>query len=187
PGVPSTLPPGTNPDQADIDFTGTIMPPPNSGVAPLTDDEKMTIARWIDLGAPITGSDPSYKGYFADEIKPTIALSSPRSGTIPGPLNQIRIGMFDAYSGINASSLSVTTNFAVNGNPAGTELGPSFSQTDLSVWTLALSTALTSLSNGHIVVKVKDNSGTSGTNSIPLSRPLSDHGDHVMLTSSYVP
>ena len=28
------------------------MPPPASGVPPLTDDEKMTIARWIDLGAP---------------------------------------------------------------------------------------------------------------------------------------
>ena len=50
----------------------------------------------------------------------------------------------------------MTTNFAVNGNPAGAELGPSFSQTDLSVWSLPLPAAITSLANGHIVVRVKD-------------------------------
>src|SRR5579871_232961 len=127
PGIASTLPKGVDPNTADIDFIGTIMPPPGSGVPPLTDDEKMTIARWIDLGAAITiQGDPSYKGYFADEIKPTVALSWPRSGQDSSPLNAITIGMFDAYSGINASSLSVVANFVVNGKAAGTELGPSF-------------------------------------------------------------
>src|SRR5581483_7500208 len=99
------------PNEADLDFTGTIMPPPGSGVQALSEDEKMTIARWIDLGAPITAQgDPTYKGYFADEIKPTVALSSPRAGANAAPLNVIRVGLFDAYSGINVSSLSVTTN-----------------------------------------------------------------------------
>src|SRR5438132_7537926 len=124
----------------------------------------MTIARWIDLGAPITAQgDPSYKGYFADEIKPTLTVSSPRAGTSGGPLGAIRIGMFDAYSGIAAGSLSVIANFVVNGNPAGAELGPGFAQTDLSVWSLALSAAVTSLTNGHIVVRVKDNAGNYTT------------------------
>jgi hypothetical protein len=160
PGNASTLPAGANPDDADLDFTGAIMPPPGSGYQALSDDEKMTIARWIDLGAPITvQGDPTYKGYFADEIKPTLAVSSPRSGVNTGPLSVIRIGMFDAYSGINVSSLSVTTNFAVNGNAAGTELAPGFTQTDLSVWSLPISAPITSLSNGHIVVKIKDNAG----------------------------
>jgi hypothetical protein len=164
PGNPSTLPSGANPDEADVDYTGAIMPPPNSGFPPLTDDQKMTIARWIDLGAPITAQgDPTYKGYFADEIKPTLTVSSPRSGLNAGPLSVIRIGMFDAYSGIDRSSLSVTTNFAVNGNPAGAELAAGFSETDQSVWTLPLTTPVTSTTNGHIVVRVKDNSGNYTT------------------------
>lgn len=50
PGDASTLPPGASVNAADLDYTGTMMPPPGSGVAPLTIDEKMTFARWIDLG-----------------------------------------------------------------------------------------------------------------------------------------
>ena len=57
PGDPATFPAGADRNAADIDFTGTIMPPPGSGVPALTQDEKMTIARWIDLGAPINGGN----------------------------------------------------------------------------------------------------------------------------------
>ena len=35
PGDPATLPPGADPNAADLDYTGTIMPPTNSGVPPL--------------------------------------------------------------------------------------------------------------------------------------------------------
>jgi uncharacterized repeat protein (TIGR01451 family) len=160
PGVASTLPQGADPNTADIDYTGTIMPPPSSGVPALTEDEKMNIARWIDLGAPITAQGAgSYKGYFADEIKPTLTVSSPRSGVNTGSLGVIRIGMFDAYSGIDASSLSVVTNFAVNGLAAGAELGSTFSQSAPSVWTLNLTAPVTNLANGAITVKVKDLAG----------------------------
>ncbi len=45
------------PAQHDLDFTGSAMPPPDavkSGkVAPLTDEDKLTLVRWIDLGCPI--------------------------------------------------------------------------------------------------------------------------------------
>ena len=40
PGNPATLPPGADPNAADLDYTGTIMPPPGSPVAPLTADER---------------------------------------------------------------------------------------------------------------------------------------------------
>ena len=164
PGDPNTLPKGADPNAADIDFTGSVMPPPGSGVPPLTEDEKMTIARWIDLGAPITAQgDPAYKGYFADELKPVVTLSSPRAGQNNTALGAIRLGLFDAYSGIDAASLSVTTNFAVNGNPAGSELGPLFVQNGDSVWALSLATPIANLSNGHLVVQVKDNAGNLTT------------------------
>jgi hypothetical protein len=160
PGDASTLPAGADPDEADIDYTGTMMPPPGSGVPPLTDDEKMTVARWIDLGAPITEQgDPTYQGYFADEIKPTLTVSSPAVGANSGPLALLRIGMFDAYSGIDAASLSVSANFSVNGNPPGSELGPSFTQTDSAIWTLRLSAPIKRLTSGNIVVRVQDNAG----------------------------
>jgi Hydrazine synthase alpha subunit middle domain/Dockerin type I domain len=162
PGNPATLPAGASADLADIDYTGTIMPPSNSGVAALTDDEKMTFARWIDLGAPISSQDPSYKGYFADELKPVLTMSSPRSGS-NGSLNSIRVGVFDAYSGIAPGTLSVVANFPVNGTPAGTELGGSFAQSDPSVWELRLGTPLTSLNNGHVVARVKDTAGNVTT------------------------
>ena len=32
------------------------MPPPGSGVPALSEDEKITFARWVDLGCPINGS-----------------------------------------------------------------------------------------------------------------------------------
>src|SRR5262249_39593557 len=74
PGNAATLPPGADPSAADLDYTGDIMPPPGSGVPALTEDEKMTIARWIDLGCPInTGelSSPAAgaRGWFLDDLK----------------------------------------------------------------------------------------------------------------------
>ena len=53
PGNPATLPLGADRNAADLDCTGTIMPPPGSAVPPLSEDEKMMFARWIDLGCPI--------------------------------------------------------------------------------------------------------------------------------------
>src|SRR5262249_32303120 len=80
PGDTSTLPGGGSRAEinaADIDFTGTICPPPGTA-PPLSEDEKMTIVRWIDLGCPI---DEGPRGWFLDDLKPTLTMSSPRPGT----------------------------------------------------------------------------------------------------------
>ena len=55
-----------NRNRADLDYDGKIMPPPEAvagsyvaadgkkiKVAPLTDEDKRTLIRWIDLGCPI--------------------------------------------------------------------------------------------------------------------------------------
>src|SRR5262249_44732333 len=44
PGDARTLPSGADINQADLDFTGSMMPPPGSGVPSLTIDEKMIFA-----------------------------------------------------------------------------------------------------------------------------------------------
>lgn len=124
PGVAATLPSGASPNAADLDYSGDIMPPVGSGVPALSIDEKMLIARWIDLGCPINngdGGDTPY-GWFLDEIRPTLEVSVPRDGATMTSLSEIVIGIADAYTGIEPGSLSVTANFALAGRAAGAEL-----------------------------------------------------------------
>jgi hypothetical protein len=161
PGERSTFPAGSQPNSADIDFVGTIMPPPNSGVPPLTEDEKMTLARWIDLGCPINRNEPGWKdyGWFLDELRPTLTLSLPRAGTQTQPLTLMRIGAYDYYSGLDVQSLSVKANFDLNGKRAGTELAPLFAQTDDHIWTLPVDPAIPNLRSGELTVSIKDKQG----------------------------
>jgi hypothetical protein len=74
PGNPSGLPSGVDINATDLDYTGMIMPPPGSNAPPLTEDEKMTIARWIDLGCPIdtaqTDGSPGYVGFWMTCAQP---------------------------------------------------------------------------------------------------------------------
>lgn len=163
PGNAATLPSGTNANDADLDYTGTIMPPPASGVPVLTENEKMTFARWIDLGCQIDSADPQQKtmGLFADDVKPVLTVSAPRSGASTVPLSQLRLGLYDNYSGLDRQSLSVMANFTVNGKPAGSELAGDFRETGNSVWALNLIAPIASLAAGKLNVRVKDLAGNA--------------------------
>ena len=93
---------------------------PRLGEPPLTDEEKMTFARWVDLGAPISSPGQAFKGrgWFQDDLRPTLTISLPRPGNNNEPLTQIRIGAFDYYSGLEPRSFSVRASFSVNGKAA---------------------------------------------------------------------
>ena len=160
PGDASTLPEGANPNDADIDFVGSIMPPPDSGVPGLTLDEKLTIARWIDLGCPISrpGDEKAKRGWYLDELRPTLTVTSPRAGS-NGPLKQIIIGMHDYYSGLDESSFSVTADFEVDGLKPGTNLASRFEEDDIAVWKLKLKNPLADLADGTLTVSVRDKQG----------------------------
>ncbi|MFG0317217.1 MAG: putative Ig domain-containing protein [Planctomycetota bacterium JB042] len=165
PGVAATLPAGAEPNDADLDFTGTIMPPPDSGIAPLTIDEKMTVARWIDLGAPIdvgqtTGN--AHLGWFADDLRPIVTVSSPRAGLLTGPLTELRFGAADATSGLDLSTLSVRANFEVNGLAPETELAGHFAPVADGVHSLPLATPITEIDEGSLRVEVADHQGNFG-------------------------
>jgi hypothetical protein len=163
PGDKSTLPEGVDPNDADIDFVGTIMPPPDSGVPLLTEDEKMLFARWIDLGCPINRDQSGRKnyGWFLDDLRPTLSLSLPRAGMSAQPLTLIRLGAFDYYSGLDVNSLSVKTNFQINGRAPGTELASFFEQTGDHIWTMQVHPAITELRGGEITVSIKDKQGNT--------------------------
>src|SRR5271156_4696955 len=55
-------------------------------VAPLTDEDRRTLVRWIDLGCPIDlDFDPAHPenrghGWMLDDQRPTLTLSSPEAG-----------------------------------------------------------------------------------------------------------
>lgn len=161
PGDPSTLPQGARANEADIDFTGTICPPPDSGVPPLTPDEQLTIARWVDLGTPITSPRPAMKGrgWFQDDLRPTLTLSVPARLDADTPLTEIRVGAFDYYSGLAPRSLSVKASFPVNGRSAGTDLGPQFTSGTDSVWTLPVNPPVRIPGRATITVTIKDRAG----------------------------
>jgi len=162
PGDPDTLPPGADPNEADLDSTGTIMPPPGSGVPPLTIDEKMTIARWIDLGCPIdtavTSGSPGF-GWFLDDLKPTLHVSVPRLGFNPDPVFLLRVGVADANSGVDLPTLSLTADFPVEGRQPGAELADLAVEQDDGVYAILLTLPLPELAEATLFAEVADQQG----------------------------
>lgn len=162
PGDPATFPPGQGIAHGDIDYTGTIMPPPGSGVPPLTDAEKMAFVRWIDLGCPIDeqpGTFSSGRGYSLDDLRPTLTVSRPRPGFNIVPLTAVVIGAADANSGLAAGSLSVVASLSLAGRSAGAELADMATQTAEGVYTLSLPRPLRGVSHGKLTVRVRDAQG----------------------------
>lgn len=157
----------TNRNRADLDYTGSVMPPPDavkSGkVAPLTDEDKLTLVRWIDLGCPIDLTyhprNPTKTGYgwMLDDQRPTLTLASPKAGANP-LLERILVGMHDYGTGLDANSFSVVADFAVNGVDAGQNLAAKFTSLGSGVYELKLSTPL-NVMRGKVTVSVKDKQG----------------------------
>src|SRR5262249_12658398 len=151
---------------ADLDYTGSVMPPPEavaSGkVKPLSDEDRLTLVRWIDLGCPIdldfnpAKPQESGKGWMLDDQRPTLALASPRAGANP-PIERIFIGMYD-YGGLDLSSFEVSADFTVNGIPAKQNLASKFQPAGPGIWQLTLSSPLKT-QRGVLTVSVKDRQG----------------------------
>jgi hypothetical protein len=170
PGDASTLPPGANVNDADIDYIGDTMPPPSSSPRtnpPLTSDEKKKYARWIDLGAPATSQGSGVQqllGWFADELRPTIDCSLPQPGRSLTPLTTICLGLFDYYSGLDQPTFSVTCSHDLDGNSPGTQLAGNFSLSGDHVWTWTLADPITQ-TNGWctLTISITDISGNIHT------------------------
>jgi hypothetical protein len=158
----------TRKSQADIDYTGSIMPPPDAVASgktrPLTDEDRLTITRWIDLGCPIDldydTSNPHERGlgWMLDDTRPTLSVTLPKSGK-NDRLDRLLIGMHDYYSGLDASSFRVTADFAIDGAAAEENLGTRFSEPAPGVWELTLANPILQLPAGRLVVSIKDKQG----------------------------
>jgi hypothetical protein len=160
-----------------IDFTGSIMPPPKAvegtyegpdgrkiKVAPLSDEDRRTLIRWIDLGCPLDlDYDPAKpqaqgRGWMLDDQRPTLTLTYPRAGANP-PLTRLLVGMYDYGSGLDLDSFQVSADFPVDGVPAGTNLAPRFQALADGRWELRLARPLAELPKGKLTVSVKDRQG----------------------------
>ena len=159
----------------DVDYTGSIMPPAKAimgtakgpdgkpvKVAPLSDEDRLTLVRWIDLGSPIDLRDSEQRkkpGWLLDEGRPTLTLTYPRSGANTKPLSRILIGMHDYYTGLDANSFQVTADFKVNSIEPGKNLAPQFQSAGYGIWELKLPDAITSLHSGQLSFSIKDRQG----------------------------
>lgn len=152
----------------DLDFVGSVMPPPdavNAGkVQPLTDADRRTLARWIDLGCPIDldfdSGDPGRSGYgwMLDDNRPVVAVTRPQPGR-NAPLSRILIGLHDYGSGLAPDSLVVTASVPVDGNKPGENLAGGFVEKSPGVWELQLQQPIRRLVRGTIVVAIRDRQG----------------------------
>ena len=152
----------------DLDFVGNVMPPPaaveQGKVKPLTAEDRLTIARWIDLGCPIDlDYDPLRpkrlgQGYAGDDQRPTLTVTYPEANRNE-KLERIVIGMHDYGTGLWEQTFKVVADFEVNGIKAGENLAKRFQSKTPGVWELTLDKPLTSLPSGLLKVTIYDGQG----------------------------
>ncbi len=156
PGNAATLPAGADPNEADLDYTGSMMPP--APATPLSEEEKLRFVRWIDLGAPIDTGNPVY-GYLLDDLKPTLTVSLPRAGINTQAIGELRFAVADGHSGIDVATLSVTADFVVNGRVAGSQLADLAQHLGEGRHVITLSSPLALVSDRHLRVTIRDLQG----------------------------
>ena len=158
----------------DIDYTGQSMPPLfASRAVPLTDDDRRTLARWIDLGCPIDldfdPKDPAKvgRGWMMDDQRPTLHFDLPQLHVgILGRKDQVSrvlVGMHDYGSGLNPDSFRVVADFEMDGVKAGENLAPKFTPTKQGVWEWKLVKPVMGVTLGRLTVSVADKQGNITT------------------------
>src|SRR5207253_1060631 len=118
-------------------FTPGVMPPLEAveagKVAALTDEDRRTIVRWIDLGCPvdktfdIKNPKDTGSGWLFDDQRPTLTLTIPEAG------DRLLVGMHDYGSGIAPESFTVTADVPVAGVKPGDNLAPLFKEASQGV------------------------------------------------------
>jgi hypothetical protein len=162
-------------ERMDVDYTGSVMPPPEAvagtykrpdgkpiKVAPLSDEDRLTLVRWIDLGSPIDCPDPKdpevRPGWLLDEGRPTLTLTSPQPGANTA-LDRILLGMHDYGTGLDLNTFEVVADFSLAGARPGENFAPRFQSKGDGVWELKLTPPVTDLAKGKLTVSVKDRQG----------------------------
>jgi hypothetical protein len=151
-----------NRNLADLDYLPPACPPPDAKVPGLSDEEKRTFVRWIDLGCPIDldydAANPKERGYgwMLDDNRPTLTLTHPKANEA---LTRIVVGMHDYDTGLDMKSFTVTADFAIDGVKSGDNLATKFKSVSQGVWEYRLSQPMPKLDRGVLTIGVRDRQG----------------------------
>jgi mono/diheme cytochrome c family protein len=176
-----------------IAYLGEAMPPPaavdGTYVGPLgetirvpglSDEERRTFGRWVDLGCPIdfggaveAPANFRERGLLADDLRPTLSVASPMPG-VNRDVDRIVVGALDYMSGLEVSSLRVVADVPIDGAAPGTDLAPLLRQTSPGVWQMDLRSPLEFEGVGKLTVSMADHAG----NVARLERTFSLVHDH---------
>lgn len=130
----------------------------------LTWNEKMNVARWIDLGAPIdlasdNCSPNAVWGWCEDDLRPTL-WASPTVESSNSNVNHIGIGAYDLESGIKNNSLSVKFNVAINGHAPGYNFAQGINVANGGTVNVPLGASVNLATlNAVMTVQIRDNAG----------------------------
>ena len=166
PGDPTTFPAGANTDEADLDFVGTIMPPPGASAGPLSYEEKLTITRWIDTGTPVHQSAvPNFeRGFFTDDLRPVLYASPSTEDAKQAPITEVAIAAYDLESGLASGTLVLSFDVDLAGTPAGTNLAAGLDPAADGRITIALPEPLDAfLARATMTVRIQDLAGHTAT------------------------
>jgi len=157
-----------NREMSHVGYTGGIMPPPEavtSGlVAPLSDEDRLTLVRWVDLGAPVDltydPKNPNKRstGWFLDDQRPTLALTYPRVG-LNQSFDRILIGVHDLGTGLDMNSLKVTADVSLDGVSSGKNAAKQFREISPGVWEWRMTRPIERLPKATLNVSIADRQG----------------------------
>jgi hypothetical protein len=167
-------------DDTSWSFLGKPVPSPNVGfhrefnhvayvgngvpAEGFTEDERMMVSRFVDLGCPI---ELKPGGWHDDTQRPTLVVT-PHGGTHED-LTQIILGLHDINSGLNPQSLSVTADVDLDGQAAGTELASKFVVHEGGRWIWTFSKPLPALERVRLTVSIADNAGNVATRRVTFA------------------
>jgi len=156
----------------DLDYLPSQMPPPDavkSGkVVALSEEDKRTVLRWIDLGCPIDLDYDALQpnrlgfGWMLDDNRPILTIAEPRPGNQKS-LSRILIGMHDYYTGLDLKTLNITANITIAGFNPGENLATQFKLTTQGVWEFPLPQPITNVTNAKLTVSIRDIQGNTNS------------------------
>ena len=158
--------------KGDIDYSGSEMPPAAAvagtyegpdgqkiKVEPLSDEDRRTLVRWVDLGCLIDlDFDKLGHGALADDTRPTLSVTYPATGANP-ELTRVLIGMYDYNSGLDMQTFQVTCDAELDGAAANSELAGKFKALKGNVWEWKFDQPLQALKRAKLIVSVHDRAG----------------------------
>jgi hypothetical protein len=168
----------------DIDFTASA-----THASLLSWDERATLTRWVDLGAPIDmcswpghPCSPPTWGWFEDDLRPTLWASPTVGQARAAPVTAVTVAAFDLESGLAAGTLSVSFDRTIAGRPPGADFAAGISPANGSTVTVPLGGPVDLASLGAtMTVSIRDVVGhntkivrrfsTSGPNPSSVSPP----------------